>query len=45
MIKKLGRGSYGTVYKVKRYEDNKIYALKKVYMPSLSKKGFLFYLI
>jgi NIMA (never in mitosis gene a)-related kinase len=42
IIKKLGTGSFGTVYKVKRLSDNQIYALKKVFLPKLSKKGFLF---
>lgn len=29
-LNKLGEGSFSTVYKVKRLNDNKIYALKKV---------------
>ena len=39
VIEKLGEGTYSTVFKVKRYSDKKIYALKKVKMPKLSKKG------
>ena len=38
MIKKLGSGSFSTVYKVRRKEDNKIYALKQVKMNMLSSK-------
>lgn len=34
----LGKGSYSCVYKVKRKNDSKIYALKKVYMAGLSQK-------
>ena len=30
IITKLGDGAYSVVYKVKRKQDNKIYALKKV---------------
>ncbi len=30
MLKRLGKGSFGVVYKVKRKQDNKIYALKRV---------------
>lgn len=29
-IKKLGKGTYGTVYKIKNYKDGKVYALKKI---------------
>jgi NIMA (never in mitosis gene a)-related kinase len=36
IITKLGDGAYSTVYKVIRKEDNKIYALKRVKMSSLS---------
>ena len=31
-----GDGSYSSVYKVKRHEDNQIYALKKVKIQNLS---------
>ena len=34
----LGHGSFGTVYKVKRKTDGKIYALKKVYLNQLKEK-------
>ena len=30
ILKRLGTGSFGTVYKVKRKQDNKVYALKRV---------------
>ena len=38
IISKLGDGTYSEVYKVRRKEDNKIYALKKVQLQKLSKK-------
>lgn len=38
IIKKLGDGAYSSVYKVRRAEDNDVYALKKVKMLSLSEK-------
>lgn len=31
MEQKLGEGAFGVVYKVKRIEDGKIYAMKKVF--------------
>jgi NIMA (never in mitosis gene a)-related kinase 1/4/5 len=36
---KLGEGTYSTVYKVRRLSDGELYALKKVKMPKLCKKG------
>lgn len=39
IIGKLGSGTFSTVYKVKRKSDDKYYALKKVKMSKLSKKG------
>ena len=30
ILSKLGEGAYSCVYKVKRYSDNKLYALKRV---------------
>jgi len=36
--KVLGKGSFGSVYLVRRKKDNKIYALKSVYMEKLNKK-------
>jgi NIMA (never in mitosis gene a)-related kinase len=38
IIKKLGDGAYSSVYKVRRHDDNDIYALKKVKLLSLSEK-------
>jgi NIMA (never in mitosis gene a)-related kinase len=38
IIKKLGDGAYSSVYKVRRQEDNDVYALKKVKMLNLSEK-------
>ena len=38
IIGKLGEGSYSTVLKVKRLEDNNIYALKKVKLLKLKEK-------
>ena len=37
-INKLGDGAYSVVYKVKRKQDNKIYALKKVKLKDLCDK-------
>ena len=37
-IKELGKGSFGSVYLVRRKEDQKIYALKSVYLQKLNKK-------
>lgn len=36
----LGEGAYSSVFKVKRYSDGGIYALKKVKLPKLTYKGF-----
>ena len=38
IIKEIGRGSYGTVYKVRSNLDDKIYALKKIDMKHLKTK-------
>ena len=38
ILEKLGDGAYSIVYKVKRKEDNNIYALKKVKLKGLSEK-------
>ena len=38
ILKKLGDGSYSVVYKVRRKEDNNIYALKKVNLQKLKDK-------
>jgi NIMA (never in mitosis gene a)-related kinase len=34
----IGDGAYSSVYKVRRLEDNEVYALKKVKMLNLSEK-------
>jgi len=34
--KALGKGSYGTVYRAKRYSDGKVYALKEADVGSMS---------
>ena len=39
LLKKLGKGAFGSVYKVKRLEDGQVYALKRIKLPSLNKKG------
>lgn len=36
MQKTLGKGSYGTVYRAKRYSDGKVYALKEADVGSMS---------
>jgi NIMA (never in mitosis gene a)-related kinase len=38
LLSKLGEGAYSTVYKVRRLEDNGIYALKRVKMVNLSQR-------
>lgn len=38
IISKLGSGSYSKVYKVRRFKDNKIYAMKQMKIPYLSDK-------
>jgi NIMA (never in mitosis gene a)-related kinase len=38
IITKLGEGAYSVVYKVKRFIDNNIYALKKVKLLILNEK-------
>ena len=37
-VKELGKGSFGSVFLVRRKEDHKIYALKSVYLQKLNKK-------
>jgi len=39
--KQLGKGAYSSVYKVKRYSDGEIYAMKKVKLPRLTQKGLI----
>ncbi len=38
VIKKLGEGSFGVVYQVKRHADSQIYALKKVKLNNMPQK-------
>lgn len=38
VICELGAGAFASVFKVKRHEDEQIYALKKVKLMSLSEK-------
>jgi NIMA (never in mitosis gene a)-related kinase len=37
-LSKLGEGTFSTVYKVKRLNDEQIYALKKIRMNNLSQR-------
>ena len=39
LLKMVGEGAYSSVFKVKRYSDGGIYALKKVKLPKLTVKG------
>jgi len=39
ILKRIGEGAYSSVYKVRRYSDGEIYALKKVRLPKLTLKG------
>ena len=38
ILSEIGKGSFGSVYKVKRKIDNEIYAMKKVHLAYLSEK-------
>ena len=40
ILQPLGKGAYSSVFKVKRFSDNQIYALKKVKLPKLTQKGW-----
>jgi NIMA (never in mitosis gene a)-related kinase len=37
-MNKLGQGAFSTVYKVKRIQDSKIYAMKKIKLGTLNPK-------
>ena len=39
ILKQIGKGSFGTVYKVRRKSDNKIYAIKTINISKMDKKG------
>ena len=39
-VERLGQGAYGSVFKVRRISDSKVYALKKVKLRELSEKGW-----
>ena len=38
IVQKIGEGSYSSVYTVRRIQDKKLYAMKKVVLPFLSEK-------
>lgn len=38
VLEKLGAGAYSSVYKVRRIQDNQIYALKKIQYMDLNQK-------
>ena len=38
LLQEIGRGAYSQVYKVRRFADSKIYALKKIDFSRFSKK-------
>lgn len=42
IIKKLGRGSYGEVFVVRRKIDNNVYCLKQIHIGQLSKYDNIF---
>lgn len=39
IIKKIGKGAFGIVYKVKRREDGNVFALKTLDLSKMDKKG------
>lgn len=39
IVKKIGKGSYGWVYKVKRKSDNEIFAMKTLEISTMDKKN------
>ena len=39
VLERLGEGAYSSVYKVKRFSDHGVNALKKVKLPNLTLKG------
>lgn len=38
MLRKIGEGTYSTVYKVRRLLDDQIYALKKIKLDNMGKR-------
>ena len=38
ILSEIGKGAYGSVYKVRRFTDNKIYAMKKIVLNNLNNK-------
>jgi len=38
---KLGKGAFGTVYKVQRKQDGKVYALKKISIGKMPRRDLL----
>lgn len=38
IVGKIGEGAFASVYKVKRKQDSKLYALKRIKIQSLSEK-------
>ncbi len=40
IMRKIGEGSYGKVYKVKTKKDNQVYALKTINISKMDKKTF-----
>ena len=41
VVKKIGKGSYGKVYEVRRKSDNEIFAMKTLEISSMDKKNLV----
>lgn len=41
VLKQVGKGAYGTVFKVRRRSDKKVYAMKTINISTMDKKGIL----